>query len=77
MKIICFDVFFNRFCIGTSSYVAGEDRIHEVTTLIGISWKGEPIAGVMNQPFSTRKINDSNCDRMIWAICGFGKCPPE
>ncbi len=40
--------------------------------MIGISYQGKPIAGIVNQPFFTRSINDPNGDRVIWGINGLG-----
>jgi hypothetical protein len=48
----------------------------EVTVLIGISWNGKPIAGIMNQPFyQVNSINDLSKDsigRCLWGIVGLG-----
>ncbi|KAF2072702.1 hypothetical protein CYY_005982 [Polysphondylium violaceum] len=52
-------------------------RVHCVMTLIGISFKGKPIAGVIYQPFvdkegheSTREESDKWTGRTVWAIVG-------
>ena len=43
-----------------------------MTVLIGISYKGRPIAGVVNQPFYSKNLTDVNGDRVFWGICGVG-----
>ena len=60
---------------GTREYTQGPEVNHEVTVLIGVSWKGSPIAGVVNQPFY--RANKSNADsldlgRVLWGIVGVG-----
>merc|ERR1712241_374668 len=46
---------------GTKELIDG--FVFHVTTLVGISYQGRPIAGVINQPF---------VERTIWAIVGVG-----
>lgn len=62
---------------GTREYTEGPEVSKEVTVLIGIAWKGRPIAGVMNQPFY--KLETSQIDsesfysgRCLWGIEGLG-----
>ena len=55
---------------GTKEYTQGPEVSHEVTVLIGVSWKGKPIAGVMNQPFYKR--SDEILGRYLWGIVGLG-----
>lgn len=43
----------------------------EVTILIGISWQGKPIAGVINQPFY-QITNNTFRQRVLWGIVGLG-----
>jgi hypothetical protein len=40
--------------------------------LIGIAYKGRPIAGVINQPFYHKLVDGSYRDGIIWAIVGLG-----
>ncbi len=49
-----------------------DEHMHEVTILIGIAWKGTPIAGVINQPFYSSDIEDLVGDRYTWGLCGLG-----
>lgn len=44
----------------------------EVTVLIGIAYKGKPIAGVINQPYFERTVNNTFRDGIVWAIVGLG-----
>lgn len=57
---------------GTREFATGDNHVQEVTILIGVSYKGKPIAGVINQPFFTRNIHDLKGDRTLWGIVGFG-----
>ena len=66
---------------GTREYTQGPEYSKEVTILIGISWKGTPIAGVLNQPFyhlKEKKLTDANDNdedyvgRFFWGIVGLG-----
>jgi 3'(2'), 5'-bisphosphate nucleotidase len=61
---------------GTKEYTQGADVAHEVTVLIGVSWNGKPIAGVINQPFfqDSSKISTSDdfTGRVLWGIVGLG-----
>lgn len=53
---------------GTSEFVEGKDNAEllvQVTVLIGIAYKGHPVAGVIHQPFFEN-------GRTIWGICGAG-----
>ncbi|KAM3719379.1 3'(2'),5'-bisphosphate nucleotidase [Dirofilaria immitis] len=56
---------------GTYELVAAESNIsgqQEVTVLIGVSYQGRPVAGIIHQPFwGTNAIG-----RTIWAIKGIG-----
>lgn len=56
---------------GTKEYTQGHDVAHEVTVLIGVSWNGKPIAGVVNQPFF-QKSTDTYLSRVLWSIVGLG-----
>jgi 3'(2'), 5'-bisphosphate nucleotidase len=58
---------------GTKEYTQGVEVSHEVTVLIGVSWNGKPIAGVMNQPFYGKTNNYENLGRVLWGIVGVGK----
>uniref|UniRef100_A0AAF5Q2D5 3'(2'),5'-bisphosphate nucleotidase 1 n=1 Tax=Wuchereria bancrofti TaxID=6293 RepID=A0AAF5Q2D5_WUCBA len=56
---------------GTYELVAAEGNIsqqQEVTVLIGISYQGRPVAGVIHQPF----WGTSAASRTVWAIKGIG-----
>jgi len=57
---------------GTSEFVEFEKSdsklLHQVTVLIGIVYKGRPIAGVVHQPF----FNNQGRGRTIWGINGVG-----
>ena len=45
----------------------------QISIMIGISYNGKPIAGVINQPFFNRDSVDKNlCHRIIWALYGIG-----
>lgn len=58
---------------GTKEYTQGPEVSHEVTVLIGVSWKGKPIAGVMNQPFyKSAATNEPILGRYLWGIVGLG-----
>lgn len=62
---------------GTREYTEGHEVSKEVTVLIGISWKGRAIAGVMNQPFYKFETAKSDSDafytgRCLWGIEGLG-----
>ena len=51
-----------------------DDRSNqEVTLLIGIAYKGEPIAGVINQPYFEELDGFKFRDAVIWGIVGLGK----
>ena len=59
-------IFFSRFVFpdpvdGTKEFTEGIKSA--VTTLIGIAWKGRPIAGIIGRPFT---------DEIIWGIVGLG-----
>jgi len=54
---------------GTREYTQGPEMSKEVTVLIGIAWKGKPIAGVVNQPFFEK---DQSLGRYLWGIVGLG-----
>lgn len=53
-------------------YKEGDQFNEEVTVLIGISYKGRPIAGVINQPYFERSNDDEFRDGIVWAIVGLG-----
>jgi len=53
---------------GTAEFIDG--LLSHVTTLIGIAYKGRPIAGIINQPFYKR--DDGSLGRSIWGIVGVG-----
>jgi len=53
---------------GTAEFIDG--LLSHVTTLIGIAYKGRPIAGIINQPFY--KQEDGSLGRSIWGIVGVG-----
>ncbi len=60
---------------GTKEYTQGKEVAHEVTVLIGVSWNGKPIAGVLNQPFyqdASTKSSDNYTGRVLWGIVGLG-----
>jgi len=61
---------------GTREYTQGNDVSKEVTILIGISWNGKPIAGIVNQPFyeldSDSQDKYEPIGRCIWGIVGLG-----
>ncbi|CAF0743869.1 unnamed protein product [Brachionus calyciflorus] len=58
---------------GTKEYTMGYDVAQEVTVLIGVAYKGRPIAGVVNQPFyQFDKESDSYLSRVLWGIVGLG-----
>ena len=60
---------------GTREYTQGPEVNHEVTVLIGVAWKGSPIAGVVNQPFyrsSTQSKDSLDLGRVLWGIVGLG-----
>jgi len=56
---------------GTSEFVESEKSdnplLQQVTVLIGIAYKGRPIAGVIHQPFYSKTSG-----RTIWGILGVG-----
>lgn len=54
---------------GTKEYTQGPEMNKECTVLIGIAWKGKPIAGVMNQPFFEQ---NQSFGRYLWGIVGLG-----
>ena len=57
---------------GTREYTQGADVSKECTVLIGISWNGKPIAGVINQPFYPYLNYNSDLGRHLWGIVGLG-----
>ena len=57
---------------GTKEYTQGYDEAKFVTILIGVAWRGKPIAGVINQPFF-KKDADSFLERVLWGIVGLGE----
>lgn len=57
---------------GTREYTQGHDVAHEVTVLIGVSWQGRPIAGVVNQPFFRQNADNTYFSRVLWGIVGLG-----
>lgn len=62
---------------GTREYTEGHDVSKEVTVLIGIAWKGRPIAGIMNQPFYKFEVPNGGVEsiysgRCLWGIEGVG-----
>jgi 3'(2'), 5'-bisphosphate nucleotidase len=55
----------------------GPEVSKEVTVLIGISWKGRAIAGIMNQPFYRLETAKPDSEahysgRCLWGIEGLG-----
>lgn len=56
---------------GTREYTQGYEDARFVTILIGVAWRGKPIAGVINQPFF-KKDADSYLERILWGIVGLG-----
>ena len=44
----------------------------EITIMIGISYKGKPIAGVINQPYFEEIDGYEFRDAVIWSIDGLG-----
>lgn len=57
---------------GTREYTEGPEKSKEVTVLIGISWKGRAIAGVLNQPFYKLESPNNYSGRCLWGIEGLG-----
>lgn len=62
---------------GTREYTEGYEVSKEVTVLIGISWKGRAIAGILNQPFYRLEAAKTGSDafysgRCLWGIEGLG-----
>jgi 3'(2'), 5'-bisphosphate nucleotidase len=58
---------------GTKEYTQSYDEAKFVTILIGVAWKGKPIAGVINQPFYKHEASGSFLERVLWGIVGLGK----
>lgn len=59
---------------GTSEFVRAQNDpslLEQVTVLIGITYKGRPIAGVIHQPYYNL-LSDSKVGRSIWGINGVG-----
>jgi len=61
---------------GTREYTEGHEVSKEVTVLIGIAWKGQPIAGILNQPFYKLEKGENESEfytgRCLWGIQGLG-----
>jgi len=61
---------------GTAEFIDG--FLTHVTTLIGVAYKGKPVAGVINQPFyknassASCSNSENNLGRSIWGIVGVG-----
>lgn len=58
---------------GTKEYTQSYEEAKFVTILIGVAWKGKPIAGVINQPFYKHEAGGSFLERVLWGIVGLGK----
>uniref|UniRef100_A0A914M9Y6 3'(2'),5'-bisphosphate nucleotidase 1 n=1 Tax=Meloidogyne incognita TaxID=6306 RepID=A0A914M9Y6_MELIC len=59
---------------GTSEFVRAQNDpslLEQVTVLIGITYKGRPIAGVIHQPYYNL-LSDPKVGRSIWGIKGVG-----
>ena len=55
--------------------------LHFATVLIGVSWRGRPIAGVIHQPFYGHDTHSGQLGRTVWAIkhvgvFGIKRVPP-
>jgi 3'(2'), 5'-bisphosphate nucleotidase len=47
--------------------------LDHVTVLIGVAVKGEPVAGVIHQPYFNYKLGpEAQLGRTIWGIVGLG-----
>ena len=55
---------------GTSEFTRG--FLDHVTTLIGISVQGVPVAGVIHQPFFKMAAGNDEVGRTIWGMVGVG-----
>lgn len=61
---------------GTGEFVRAQEDpslLQQVTVLIGITHKGQPIAGVVHQPYYKKQGQAAATDgRTIWGICQVG-----
>jgi len=53
---------------GTREFV--EQRLHNVQCLIGITWKGQPIGGIIGLPFLWNDNDDDDDDDDVHVVCG-------
>lgn len=56
--------------LGNTIFFTG--LLHFATILIGVSWQGRPVAGIIHQPFYGHDTQSTHLGRTVWAIKNIG-----
>ena len=56
---------------GTKEFTQG--LLDHVTVLIGLSWQGKSIGGVIHQPYFNYQKEGVELGRTLWGLVGLGK----